>query len=269
MGGFRGFFNALLIAAASLSLLILGLSFWRQMSFLAGPVGLTVELGTSRLLVERHPLFGQWGLTAYEARQLRGALWFRARAEAGSNWSLDLFVPGWFVVSLAIGGYGFAFCARRRRNAARCLQCGYSLVGLLSPKQCPECGATLAADCGFTGPPAWQPRRRSLYAARALLLLAAALMIALILSVRIQAQWIGEANTAFLRRGAIELISGRLSDDAGYSLMFEEADGHGFVWRLGRDSIEGHARSIWPLWPMAASLGCGGLAIRVRRRPKR
>jgi hypothetical protein len=258
-----------LIVVASLSLLILGFSFWRQISVLVGPVGLTVERGTSRLLIERRPLFVQWGLTVYETRQLRGAWWFRARTESGSNWSLDLFLPGWFVASLALGGYGIAFCAHRRPNAARCFQCGYSLVGLLSPKLCPECGATLARDAGFAGPPAQQPRRCSLVAARALHFLAAALMIAIILSVHIQAEWIGETNTAFLRRGGIELISGRLSYDPGYSLMFGKADGQGVAWWLRRDSIGGYARSIWPLWPMVAALGSGGLAIRVTRWLKR
>lgn len=255
----------------AVSILLGVLSFWRQVSLYAGPASLTIERATTRLTIERHPVFPLWGFTATQTRQQRDHWWFSVRTEPRPNWALDIYFPAWFGLALAVAGTTVLGVRRLRSSRHHCAACGYALAGLPSDVPCPECGGPSAR--ATAGP---QPARsRSAHAwracSRSLFLIAGAHAVIFGLSLVVQAEVILERSTALVRSGGLEIISGRLSLDPGFSILFScNATTH-IPWWFRRDTLTGHPRTTWPLWPLPVTLALAaaapGLTTAATQRP--
>lgn len=241
-------------ALTTLSALCLALSLWRQVSVFAGPASVTVERSTTRLTIERHPLFPQWGFAAVQTRQQRDRWWFSVRTDPAPNWSLDLFLPAWFGPTLVALGTSALFLRRLRPHRQHCSSCGYSLAGLPHRAACPECGGLATDVTAMPNHPALSLTRTRVRCSRFLFFSSAGVIALAVFSLFVQTEVTFDRSTMFVRAGCVETIAGRLSLDPGVTVLFHQNTLHPTRWWMKRDVVEGHSRTTWPLWPLPAVL---------------
>lgn len=247
------------------------LSFWRQVSLYAGPASLTIEHATSRLTIERHPVFPLWGFTAIQTRQQRDRWWFSVRTESRPDWALDIYFPAWFGPALSVTGVALLVRRCPRSSRHRCASCGYALAGLPIDVPCPECGGPSARATAEPQPALSRSARAWRACSRSLFLVAGACTAIFGLSLVVQAEVLFERSTALVRSGGLEIISGRLSLDPGFSILFSPNSTTHIAWWFRRDTLDGHPRTTWPLWPLPVTLSLAAavpsLTTSATRRP--